>query len=150
MEGPGPTCHLPGRGQPCGGLQVGGDGAAGLQGADELPQPRTLLLQLLLLLAEPLPRRAGRVLAQVQHLGLALVVVALREDHRQVVRAPTGECSPARGVPTSYLWGIGRRQRASCSASPRASGPVRAFRRDPQPPGAATLQSQAFTLGPGF
>ena len=113
MEGLGPTCHLPGRGQPRGGLQVGRDGAAGLQGAHDLPQPRTLLLQLLLILAEPLPRRAGRVQAQVQHLGLALVVVALREDHRQAVSAPTGECSPARGVPTPHRWGIGRRQRAS-------------------------------------
>lgn len=113
MEGPGPTCDLLGRGQLRGGLQVCRDGAASLQGTDELPQPRALLLQLLLVLAEPLPRCAGWVQAQVQHLGLALVVVALGEDHRQAVSVPTGECGPARGVPTPHLWGIGRRQHAS-------------------------------------
>ena len=85
-DGQGPTCHFPGRGQPRGGLQVGGDGAAGLQGADQLSQPLALLPQLLSILVEPLPRRAGRVQAQVQHLGSALVVVTLR-DHRQEVRA---------------------------------------------------------------
>lgn len=85
--GRGPTCHLLGRGQPRGGLQVGGDGAPGLQGTDQLPQVLALLLQLLPVLSEPLSRHAGRVQAQVQHLGSALVKVTLR-DHRREVRAP--------------------------------------------------------------
>lgn len=73
-----PTCHLLGRGQTRG-LQVGGHGAAPLQGAHQLPQLLTLLLQPRMVLAAALLRLAGRVRAQVQHFGLALVVVTLRD-----------------------------------------------------------------------
>lgn len=159
MEGPGPTCHLPGRGQPRGGLQVGGDGAAGLQGADELPQPRTLLLQLLLVLSESLPCRASWVQAQVQHLGLALVVVTLREGHRQAVRAPKGEREekPAHRVPPISGASAGGSVRAPRSdpCPPEHRHPVCAFRHYPRTSGSSPASQgpscpRLFTLRPGF
>lgn len=93
MEGPGPTCHLPDEGSP-GGLQVGQDGAASLQGADEPRSRAPLLLQLLLVLAEPLPR-AGWVQGSGAAPWSCLVVVAWGGPQTGGQRPPASAARPA-------------------------------------------------------